>query len=282
MTAVVTDNAPNMVKAIELAFDKSKHISCFAHTLNLVAESTMACTEWQNIVSKIKAIATWFKQSCVASDALRKATSAETKLIQSVPTRWNSTYYMIERFLELRSVVNDILFRHANAPPMLSGSELSIASSALLVLKPLEVATKEVSGEKYCTASKIIPLVHCIFSKINSAAVEEGVAKELQKLALQDMRRRMGSIEHITALAIANILDPRFKKMHFNDAIACSNAVSKIKDLMKNNLRQNKNIESDSEKFDKNEEGFSLWSDHHKLVHRNWQCNACPMNFPFT
>lgn len=271
VTAVVTDNAANMVKAIELAFGKKKHIPCFAHTLNLVAEGTMACSEWQHIVSKTKAIVTWFKQSCIASDELRKATSAETKLIQSVPTRWNSTYYMVQRFLELRTVINYILFRHATAPQMLSGSEISIASSVLLILRPLEVATKEISGDKYCTTSKIIPLVRCIFSKITSTIIEEPVAKEVQKLALHEMRKRMGPIEHVTALAIACILDPRFKKMHFSDAIACSNSVSKIKDLMKIHLRQNEDIESDSDKSDKSEETFSLWSDHHKLVQRNWK-----------
>lgn len=54
LTDVVTDNAANMVKEKELAFDNKKHIPCLAHILNLVAEVTMACTEWQNIVSKIK------------------------------------------------------------------------------------------------------------------------------------------------------------------------------------------------------------------------------------
>lgn len=100
VTAVVTDNAANIVKAIELAFGRRKHIPCFAHTLNLVAKGTMMCTEWRNIVSKVKTIVTWFKQSCVASDELRKATAvamdspAGVKLIQSVDTRWNSTYLL--------------------------------------------------------------------------------------------------------------------------------------------------------------------------------------------
>ncbi|CAB3229538.1 unnamed protein product [Arctia plantaginis] len=100
VTAVVTDSAANIVKAIELAFGRRKHITCFAHTLNLAAEGTMMCTEWRNIVSKVKTIVTWFKQSCVASDELRKATVAAmespagVKLIQSVDTRWNSTYYI--------------------------------------------------------------------------------------------------------------------------------------------------------------------------------------------
>ncbi|CAH1113868.1 unnamed protein product [Psylliodes chrysocephalus] len=41
VSAVVTDNAANMVKAIDIAFEKKKHIPCFAHTLNLVAQSIL-------------------------------------------------------------------------------------------------------------------------------------------------------------------------------------------------------------------------------------------------
>ncbi|CAB3249482.1 unnamed protein product [Arctia plantaginis] len=277
VTAVVTDSAANIVKAIELAFVRRKHIPCFAHTLNLVAEGTMMCTEWRNIVSKVKTIVTWFKQSCVASDELRKATVAAmespagVKLIQSVDTRWNSTYYMLQRFLELRSVINDILFRHPRAPAMLSASDISTVSSVIVVLRPLEAATKEISGDKYCTSSKIIPLVRSMLSKITSAVIEDPVAKEVHKLtrSINEINKRMGSIEHVSALAIASILDPRFKRIHFNDAIACLNAVSKIKDLMTKNLQSNEEPESDSDKSDKNEEAFSLWTDHHKLVQRN-------------
>lgn len=38
IVAVTTDGAANMIKGIELAFDKKRHIVCFAHTLNLVAQ----------------------------------------------------------------------------------------------------------------------------------------------------------------------------------------------------------------------------------------------------
>ncbi|CAH0717731.1 unnamed protein product, partial [Brenthis ino] len=156
---------------------------------------------------------------------------------------------------------------------MLSASDISTVSSVIVVLRPLEAATKEISGDKYCTSSKIIPLVRCMLSKITSAVIEDPVAKEVQKLAINEINKRMGSIEHVSALAIASILDPRFKRIHFNDAIACSNAVSKIKDIMKKNLQSNEEPESDSDKSDKNEEVFSLWTDHHKLVHRNWKIN---------
>ncbi|KAK2578240.1 hypothetical protein KPH14_000768 [Odynerus spinipes] len=209
VSAVVTDNAANMVKAVEIAFGKKKHIPCFAHTLNLVAQNILQIPEMQNILLKIKTIVTFFKQSCVASDELRKAVSAETKLIQDVPTRWNSTYYMIQRFLELKTAVSDILICHKTAPPMLTGLELNIASSLLNILRPLEAATKEISGDKYCTGSKVIPLVNCTVSKLKTIVIEEPLVMEVRKLILKEINKRMGNIEQVSSLAIATLLDPR-------------------------------------------------------------------------
>ena len=64
----------------------------------------------------------------------------------------------------------------------------------------------------------------------------------------------------MTHLAIATVLDPRFKY----------SAVAKVKDLMKTTA-QNK-VESDSsDNFEKPEDNFCLWEDHHKLVRKNWK-----------
>ncbi|XP_036340188.1 zinc finger BED domain-containing protein 4-like [Rhagoletis pomonella] len=54
VSAVIIDNAASMVKAIDLAFGKKKHVPCFAHTLNLVAESAIQYTSANIIVKKIK------------------------------------------------------------------------------------------------------------------------------------------------------------------------------------------------------------------------------------
>lgn len=270
VSAVVTDNAANMVKAVDLAFGK-KHIPCFAHVLNLVAQNSIQqCTELRNLITKVKDIVTWFKQSNIASNELRKATDKETKLIQEVTTRWNSTFYMIERFLGLRSVINNIIISHRNAPPMLTASELSILTSVLQVLRPIEAATKEVSGDKYCTSSKVIPLIHCLILKVESLQLEDSLGKVLQSVVLKEISKRMGVIENVSPLAIATVLDPRFKKMHFTNPLACSSAVAKVKDLMKT-TEQNE-IESDSsDHSEKPEDNFSLWEDHHKLVRKNWK-----------
>lgn len=264
VTTVVTDNAVNMVNAIDTSFGKKKHIPCFAHTLNLVAQSVLQYLDLQNIVSKMKSIVTWFKQSCVASDELRKAITTETKLIQDVPTRWNSTYYMVNRFLELRGPINDTVIRHKSAPPMLTDMELSISSAVLPVLWPLKAATKEISADKYTSSSKITPIVHRMTSKIKSLSIKEPITKKVQNITLRGINKRMGAIEYVTPLAMATVLDPRFKNLHFTDPVVCANAVQKIKELIKDIIEEGDSVESDSsDSSDKPEESFNLWTDHH-------------------
>ncbi|CAH1224449.1 unnamed protein product [Diabrotica balteata] len=97
---------------------------------------------------------------------------------------------------------------------------------------------------------------------------------DVQKLILNEINKRMGSIEQVSSLAISTILDPRFKKLHFEDHLACSNAIGKIKEMMKMDLLdENINVESGSENLEKVSEDFSLWSDHHNLVQRNLKSN---------
>lgn len=109
-----------MCKAVDLLFGNKRHIHCFAHQLNLIAEKAIRpITAFQDMIKSIKDIVTWFKQSVVAADELRKAQAdqIEKKLVQMVPTRWNSSYHMVCRFLELREELNAILNRHATNCP---------------------------------------------------------------------------------------------------------------------------------------------------------------------
>lgn len=161
VVAVVTDNGANIVKAVNDIFGKSKHLPCFAHTLNLVATTLLKNNdEVETFCDKVKALVTFFKQSVIAADELRKHETK--KLIQCVPTRWNSVYYMLERFVELSGGVSLALLNFPKAPPMLSASELQLAKEIIQVMSPVEAATKEICGENYVTGSKVIPLSNCI------------------------------------------------------------------------------------------------------------------------
>lgn len=71
--AVTTDNGPNIVKAIELAFVRAKHIPCIAHTLNLVVQNSVTETEIKIFIDEVRRIVQWFHQSGVGADQLRNS-----------------------------------------------------------------------------------------------------------------------------------------------------------------------------------------------------------------
>lgn len=99
---VITDNAANIKRAIkdELQFN---HFGCYAHTVNFIAQ--VAFKQISGISEKIKSIVGFFMRSNSAMNKLldqqKQLGRQPKKLVQDVPIRWNSSYYMIQRFVEL-------------------------------------------------------------------------------------------------------------------------------------------------------------------------------------
>lgn len=102
ISAVVTDNAPNIVGAIKL--NNWRHISCFAHVLNIGIQHGLE--KIKPIINKIKSIVEFFKQSsgaCHKLHNIQKQNGFENlKFIQECKTRWNSAYLMMERIIKLK------------------------------------------------------------------------------------------------------------------------------------------------------------------------------------
>lgn len=58
ITVIVTDNGANIVKAVTDVYGKNKHLPCFAHTLNLVANSVIDLSLVRVVKDKISSIVT--------------------------------------------------------------------------------------------------------------------------------------------------------------------------------------------------------------------------------
>ena len=208
--AIVTDNASSMVVAMR-DHVKIEHGRCFGHTLNLIVQSAVnKCEETSKIKRKIKDIVTFFHHSSKATDALTaelvKAEKKTLKLKQEVPTRWNSTFLMMNRYLELHEEVSVILFRHNKANLCLQENEVQIAKSAIKSLQIFDKFTIEMSAEKVTSSSKIIPIIHMINSSLSTD--ETSISQNL----LKEMETRFSNPEENTLWAMSTILDPRFKQ----------------------------------------------------------------------
>ncbi|CAH1979242.1 unnamed protein product [Acanthoscelides obtectus] len=257
VVAFITDSGANMVSAIHQTFGKDRHIPCFAHLINLVTDIILKPKPNKDeqeqhihhhhisaVIEKVREIVKWVKNSVNQSDELRKlqinageSSGIPKKLILDVKIRWNSTYHMLIRFKELAGILNDLLLFASNAPIMVNAVEMVQIKEIILLLKPLEFITNELSGESYVTISKVIPLINCLMHNIETINLETDIFLEAKQQLVAELKKRFGKIEFNSIIAMATILDPRFKNVHFKEPRALANAFAAIKEMMKKENR---------------------------------------------
>jgi len=155
---LVTDNAANMLLCASLM--KISHVSCFAHTLNLVVKKALDDTaDLAAIRSKARRIVTLFRSSCTAKDRLadvqRQMGRPQLKLIQEVETRWNSTFSMFQRLHDQREPVGAALSSLRTEVTAMSSAENDTICQSFSILAPFNHATVELSAESNASASKV-------------------------------------------------------------------------------------------------------------------------------
>lgn len=146
---------------------------------------------------------------------------------------------------------------------MLTAIELQTIKEFIDLLKPLEEATKIVCGESYVTASKTIPVINILKRKLEMYLPITDTAKHLRKTLMEQFAKRFENIEKMSIIAVATLLDPRFKKIHFFYKIACSRAIDKISKAL-SNVEKQKDKEPLPE-VEKNQDG-DFWAYHNQLV----------------
>ena len=216
---VITDNASNIKGAIRI--NKWDHLACFAHTLNLIVTCSIEkVQEVSSVVQEVKNIVSFFHKSSKASDKLKliqaRLNIPEHKLVQHVQTRWNSSYYMLERYLEQNEAIRTTLCILDRNDLIITTNKNSLLEEIVSILKPFEDVTREMSGEKYVSASKIIPL---------SKALQHFNTSHTCTSSLKDMLTQEMNMEGNQLLASATIIDPRFKKIPFSDRNAAERVI---------------------------------------------------------
>ncbi len=100
---VITDNAKNIVNAVEAA-GFSPNIRCFAHTVNLASQKGMGVNQMSRLLGRVRKVVTFFHRSTTAAAVLKDKQEMlqlpPRKLIQDVPTRWNSGFYILRVFFK--------------------------------------------------------------------------------------------------------------------------------------------------------------------------------------
>ena len=248
VSVVIADNASNMDLALRLGEWNCRH--CFGHTLQLAIDDGIKMSPgMQEMIKSAKAIVAFYNRSTKATERLKELQEQLSlpnhKLIKDCPTRWNSTYYMLQRLLEQKPAITVMCASSTGPRVSLSASEWRMMKELVEILKPLEEATRELSTEQRVSCSKVIPLLNALLFELRKNVVDDDEnhetqvpnddetqvpesqgssvpnSEESQQVVtglIASIERRWLNYEDDKIYSICSLLDPRFKEVCFTSS----------------------------------------------------------------
>ena len=210
---VLRDNASNAKAAFNLA--GVDHQGCFVHTIQLVVHDAIKEQRSVNdMLSISRRIAGKFSHSQLANSNLQKIQKSqglpEHHIIQDVPTRWNSTFYMLERIVSQKLAL--VEFASTYECDSMTANQWKLAQTVLETLRPFEVLTREASA-KTATQAMVIPSVR-MMQRVLQRLECKGI-QTIRDSLLESLEKRFSNVEDIQLQAVATFLDPRYKSKFF-------------------------------------------------------------------
>ena len=226
ISAIVHDNAANAVLGAVLT--NWPHFGCVAHTLQLCVKSGLDLPVIDRLTAASRKLVGHFKHSVVATTALREKQSQlgipSHCLIQDVTTRWNSTFFMLERLAEQRvavyAVMHDATVTKADHKHLdLKEDQWEVVSQMVTVLKPLQMATTVFSLEQNASCSIVYPVINgLLFNHLVGAEGDLPCVKRFKRTVAGELERRFAPSCLDTAKGLpvlCSVVDPRYTHLQF-------------------------------------------------------------------
>lgn len=232
----VSDNAANIQKAINNI--GWRHYGCYGHSLNLIVQDALITV--QPILEKVKKIVRYFKRRSTALEKLLKAQMDDKadcipkRLIQEVPTRWNSSFHMVQRFVELEQYVRATMAILKIDLLIITNEEWQLLSELTKILQPFDQATETISGEKYMTGSLVIVMTRCLLTVCDKFTLEPfyEATKDVVYRLRTELVTRFGLVERSRTFSTCTFLDPRYKLSVFGDQNEAKNTKTHVQEML--------------------------------------------------
>lgn len=252
VVAVSHDEAANMVAAARILTEEESWESnvCMAHRLQTAIRHGLDLDVVSKLLARGRRLVSHFKHSCIAAEALESkqtqlnASQTPLKVIQDVPTRWNSSFYMLRRLLQLRVALIAVLCdpsvtpKQADRDLLLKDSQWKLAEQLVEILEPFENATTAISGQKYVTLSLLMPIASHLYSAMAGECNKQGLATAAKSVARKlksEMLRKFPDVccpSPMSLSVVCACLDPRFRCLQFLDDEKAEATKEHVKDLL--------------------------------------------------
>ncbi|XP_012645038.1 zinc finger BED domain-containing protein 4 [Microcebus murinus] len=213
----VTDN-PSIGKTLNDGEYTS--VQCFSHTVNLiVSEAIKSQRMVQNLLSIARKVCERVQRSPRAKEKLaelqREYALPQHHLIQDVPSRWNTSFHMLERLVEQKRAINEMSVE-CNFRELISCDQWEVMQSVCHALKPFDAASREMSAH-VSTLSQVIPMIHILTRKVEMLFGETMGIDTMLKSLKEAMVSRLAATLHDPRYVFATLLDPRYKASLFTE-----------------------------------------------------------------
>lgn len=212
MAGITTDNVSNNRKA----FSEYTWIPCFGHNLHLAVNKAIDIDRVASCLSRLRKIVSGFsrsnKMSRLLKDKQKSLNLPQHTLIHDEPTRWGSTYDMVERFCEQQQAVSAVLAEDRKKWHLMPrDTDMTTLEIVRDVLAPLSDFTDALSGEKETTISSVLPLMWKIKACLKDEVGDRPLALEMKNKIRGDFEKRYDDHNLQMTLNTSTFLDPRFK-----------------------------------------------------------------------
>ena len=183
-------------------------LNCTAHCLQLCLKSGFDIPVINRLLAAVRKLV---NHSVVATEALKKKhlqmnTECNTKfkkLIKDCTTRWNSSYFMLQRILQLRwpisAVLSDNTITKRNDQYLDLKSDQWILASDLI--EPFDVATTFFSYEENPSLSCVLPILHGIIKALSYSNGDSPCIQQFKDKVSNEIKRKW-SFDHENILIL--------------------------------------------------------------------------------
>jgi hypothetical protein len=259
------DNAANVKAAFNEPGCLFESAGCLNHSLQLVIKKELFELESvETLIDKCRKLCSHashsnpFYTELYKQQELQMGNKNRLGLKNDVATRWNSTFYMLERILHLKPAIAATLLNLPSSGVEFTREDWNICEKVVQILGIFEEATKLLSGRESCISS-CIPIVTTIIQSLENSSADDELAAMKHALKAA-MEVRFAKVEQTEHYSISTLLDPRFKHYFFRSLDACQQAKNSILTQLDASLPSQNDSKKSSENApedDSNSKGFS-------------------------